>query len=153
MENKTEIAWAAGFFDGEGHTGAMTVDGKHTRPYLRVQVGQIDRRVLDRFCAAVGAGKVGGPYGPYISHTSGKTPGTKPHYVFHAYREEGEKVLRILWPYLSDVKKEQAESVRSIAVVGPLKTECVGCGGPLDYITEGCDNCRWRHNARRMRGK
>jgi hypothetical protein len=58
-----EVAWAAGFFDGEGTTGTYR-DGSTTTKRCRIQISasQNDREVLDRFAMIVGVGKVGGPY-------------------------------------------------------------------------------------------
>lgn len=54
--NREELAWSAGFFDGEGWVG---ISGRGKQLCLRVV--QVDRMVLDRFAAAVGIGRVTGP--------------------------------------------------------------------------------------------
>lgn len=95
-----EIAWAAGFFDGEGSTYA-------NRNTPRVAIGHVDRRPLDRFLAAVGVGSVTGPY----DHNTKKNPKWRPHYTYQAYGDKAIKVLDALWPYLSAPKREQAERV------------------------------------------
>ncbi len=90
----TEIAWAAGFFDGEGSTCVNRQRGG--RKYLHLQLGQKDPRALVRFLAAVEDGKL------YETKT------------FHKYAAFGEKALAALerlWPYLGDAKKEQARLV------------------------------------------
>lgn len=53
-----ELAWAAGFFDGEGSFG---VDRKRPYRYLTASLSQTDPRPLCRFVAAVGMGNVTGP--------------------------------------------------------------------------------------------
>ena len=60
----TETAWAAGFFDGEGCVSStVSRNGKGYRyAQINVSIGQVHREVLDRFCVAVGMGKVYGPY-------------------------------------------------------------------------------------------
>lgn len=93
MDN--ELAWAAGFFDGEGSIGVIRRDGT-----LHVQIGQNDPRPLDRFARAVGTGQVRGPYGPYL-------PGRKPQWKFTAYGVEAAAVMDRLMPYLSGPKQEQ----------------------------------------------
>jgi len=60
-----ELAWAAGFFDGEGWAGLAQEQGRRTaQPQARVN--QADARgvpeVLLRFQSAVGIGRIGGPY-------------------------------------------------------------------------------------------
>lgn len=57
LVSEIEIAWAAGFFDGEGWTGSYQ---KHERTSvtLKMHVTQTDKKVLERFQAAVGCGKI-----------------------------------------------------------------------------------------------
>lgn len=61
----TEIAWAAGLWDGEG-CAQITAPGPKTHrgsyKYVSLSISQMDRRVLDRFQKAFGAGNVRGPY-------------------------------------------------------------------------------------------
>ena len=111
-----ELAWAAGFFDGEGYTGyraatgAPRKDGSY-RPggyrHVQVDVRQVDRQALDRFQAAVGGvGKVGGPYGPYDSR-----PGTQPHHCFRTMNfADTQAVIAMLWKYLGPIKRAQASA-------------------------------------------
>lgn len=88
----TEAAWAAGFFDGEGHTGT-----NDTRLYLRV--GQaVSSETLDRFQLVMGFGRV---------HPTTPTAIGTPMWC---YQISGAKVFRAmdkLWPYLSTPKKQQ----------------------------------------------
>lgn len=95
----TELAWAAGFFDGEGSTSLMgrkRKSGERYR-YLTVQVSQKDPRPLFRFMGAVGVGQV---YGPYASQ--------RDKYKFQATGPRAHIVIDLLWPYLSEPKREQA---------------------------------------------
>ncbi len=80
-----ELAWAAGFFDGEGYT---TTSGR----YLQVGITQKDTRTLDRFLAAVGLGSVTHPVRISCWRANGAD----------AYR-----VMEKLWPALSAPKREQ----------------------------------------------
>src|SRR5690349_14646134 len=58
--SEVELAWAAGFFEGEG---CVYLAPGNLRPYLRIHIGQVDDRLpLDRFVEAVGAGRVRGPH-------------------------------------------------------------------------------------------
>lgn len=87
-----ELAWSAGFFDGEGTTHCQ-VDSI-TRS-LQTTVGQAERMTLDRFRSAVGVGAVN----PNSDNS---------FFRFAAYSENAMSVLGLLWPYLSDPKKLQA---------------------------------------------
>jgi len=96
-----QIAWAAGFFDGEGSTIAYQPN-KGSR-YLRLQAtvpqsghGEVPE-VLHRFRAAMlGMGKIAGPneYGVYVWRT-------------RAF-EETQASIALLWAYLGPVKRAQA---------------------------------------------
>lgn len=56
--------WAAGLFEGEGSISPLR-RGEHTYPNL--QLAMTDEDVVARFVAAVGVGRMRGPYGPYES--------------------------------------------------------------------------------------
>jgi hypothetical protein len=95
-----ELAWCAGFFDGEGSTCLQRKGGWRE---LWVQVPQSELSTLERFQRAVGGrGKIGGPWQP-------KYAGSKPTYRldFRGYRE-AQFVLALLWRFLSEPKRQQA---------------------------------------------
>lgn len=109
----TELAWAAGFFDGEGttflrkerrHKGGTT--GKMyplTSPVL--SVAQVELEPLDRFARAVDGRRPGGPYKP-------RNDRSRPYHRWDACgRPSVHRILSLLWPYLSGPKKEQAREV------------------------------------------
>lgn len=106
-----ELAWAAGFFDGEGNC-RMRIDKKtderRTRIYgtLVVQIGQTDREVLDRFLNAVGVGTVNGPYTKI--HTKGRPPTT--YYTFHTAGRKAVSAFNLMRPYLSRIKRNQGDA-------------------------------------------
>lgn len=126
--NVVELAWAGGFFDGEGHTGGKGTLG---RPSIQVgQCGPKDRPpdVLVRFQAAVGGlGKIYGPYGPYRPNIKQESPLW--NYQTNSASETRE-VLRLLWPWIGAVKREQATAVLS-GYKKPAEelAECGLCGG------------------------
>lgn len=96
----TELAWAAGFFDGEGCVAAyVRKDGHRT---LGAQVGQTDPRPLQRLRAVVREGRV---YGPYARPDHPKWSSV------WSWRVIGypatTRVMTLLWPYLSEPKREQ----------------------------------------------
>lgn len=94
-----ELAWAAGFFDGEGST--CNGNAPNGRLQLQMQVVQVDRRPLDRFLAAVEAGTIYGPYQPRQAHWQPKY-----RWIVRGI-EEVTGVAAKLFPYLSEPKQEQ----------------------------------------------
>lgn len=90
-----ELAWAAGFFDGEGC--ADIARNSQQKEYLRLVVRQKDRRPLERFQAAVGG--VGAIHGPYSRGN--------PCPCWKVVGSRAEQVAKLLWPYLSEPKREQ----------------------------------------------
>jgi hypothetical protein len=91
--NREELAWAAGFFDGEGSTFIAMTSGDL---YLRCAVGQKDPRALERFRQAVlGIGNINqsDPRGLYRWNTSGPL---------------AQAVVALLWTWLGPVKRDQA---------------------------------------------
>ena len=107
---KTELAWAAGLFDGEGSL-TCTMNGGTLRsktgyigtPRVQVQIGQsYSPEVLERFKDAVGVGYVLGPY---------TKAGHGPRWQFTTVKYEACQWIVIqLWPYLSGPKKDQMKA-------------------------------------------
>lgn len=92
-----EVAWAAGLFDGEGTTSVLAAK-RDKWEYPRMSMAQKNPEVLERFQAVVG-GRI------YKSNT-------REIYNWNLYkREDVENALNILWPFLSNQKKEQALKV------------------------------------------
>ena len=94
----TELAWAAGFYDGEGST---TTNGRH----VVMAVGQVDPRPLLRLQDALGGcGHLNQTWPP-----NRRSRGWSPIWVWRLTRsEEIQAALNALWPYLSEPKREQA---------------------------------------------
>ena len=106
--NREKLAWAAGFFDGEGsfaaHPNARKKPGQKLCP--RIDIGQIDRPILERFQRAVGFGLIRGPYQKY------STPNQKPLWRLGVYRfEEVQAIGAMLWSFLSQPKRHQFAEV------------------------------------------
>ena len=98
-----ELAWAAGFYDGEGSTGVerrRQAPGRG-QPYvgLVVEVTQVDERPLRRFAAAVGVGRI---------NLRPRRGNRQPQWRWRAAGGAARRALRALWPYLSEPKREQA---------------------------------------------
>lgn len=91
-----DLAWAAGFFDGEG----CTTLGRHRdKPVaFTIQVKQVDIRPLLRFQRAVGdVGRI------YIEKRKDRAD-------IHNWRAQGRDAMTamgLLWPWLSEPKQEQ----------------------------------------------
>ena len=104
-----EKAWAAGFFDGEGSTHVAWVKARKDKDplcYVQLSIGQagpLGGKILSRFGEAISnLGKLYGPYKPMKHQTLQRW----------CYEVNGlEKILTALWylwPWLSDVKRQQA---------------------------------------------
>jgi hypothetical protein len=73
-----------------------------------MQVGQIDREVLDRMQLAFGFGVVRGPFQPAPS----ARPNSRPYYRFTIQNfEQVQAAVAFMWPWLGTVKREQAKAV------------------------------------------
>ena len=103
LEGSQELAWAAGFYDGEG--SAYLWQGR--RP--RVVIGQVDDFVLLRFRAAVGGlGNINGPY------VYSKRPNAQPHFQYTCNGAKALQVAELLIPYVSPIKRAQLEGIRHV---------------------------------------
>ena len=106
--DSAELAWAAGFFDGEGSTIARSFKSRPGYHQLNLTVPQSGRDgvppVLLRFQRVMlGMGRVSGPSGEGI------------YMLRYAAREEARLVLELIWPHLGDIKRAQA--ARSIELI------------------------------------
>lgn len=100
MDECLELAWAAGFFDGEGWVYQAHKEGKRRkdgtqRAYPKLGLGNTDLPLLERFQKALGCGKV---YGPYRE----KKPHVKPFWQWSASHKQGRQAARLLLPYVGD---------------------------------------------------
>lgn len=103
--NLKELAWAAGFYDGEGSTcGGVRPDrARGTR--LMMSITQTDPRVLKRFKAAVGVGQVNGPY-----DFKGNRHRQAPQWAWQCQNWRDVQVaVAKLWRFLGPVKREQIQ--------------------------------------------
>lgn len=112
-----ELAWAAGLFDGEGHTAFrkrarnVSRDGRRVYSTHILDIRQIDRRVLERFAAAVGLGRVYGPYYPKNG---------RPVWAYAVARfEQVQAVSALLWKWLSPVKRQQVSTMLRVSKSTP----------------------------------
>lgn len=100
--DESEVAWAAGFFDGEGNTS-------HHRTAMQVMVAQVGVEPLERFRLAVGGLGV-----VYLRHEA--RGNEQAAHGWRVWRQaDVETVLGLLWPYLCSPKRLQATRQRALA--------------------------------------
>jgi hypothetical protein len=99
-----ELAWAAGFWDGEGCCHVSSRKGCRTMAISLSTSQAFSPEYLIRFQEAVeGLGKVRGPY-------TNKTSNPNPYWTWTCNRlDDIHRVMEILTPYLSTPKREQYE--------------------------------------------
>jgi len=101
---KAEIAWAAGFFEGEGYFTGGTHRLKHSAPrfYPAAGINNTDLEMLTRFHRIVGVGTIRSrdvSYSPFNA---------KPQWIWRASkRREVEHVRDLLLPWLSTNRRER----------------------------------------------
>lgn len=95
---KYELAWAAGFFDGEGCIRSRTYEGKKYAVHcqVRLSISQAEPELLYRFKAL--AGGVGSVNGPYKNKGKGVY-----HYSLTGVR--AVELMQRLYPYLGTRKR------------------------------------------------
>jgi hypothetical protein len=93
MFSDPEIAWAAGFFEGEGRI-------THGAARIVVRVNNTDPEPIYRFAEIVCYGEV---YGPYDNG-----PRRKPFWVWMARDFDALEVLEMMWPWLSARRRRRA---------------------------------------------
>ena len=125
--DREELAWAAGFFDGEG-CFSYTEKAR----YGVATITQADIRPLDRFKTAV---RVGNVYGPYDKKYPGRMS-KQPQWIYRAHRREHvQAVAALLWFKLSPVKRQQA-----LGVLARYWNSCRR-GHPKIHRLPGCPEC------------
>ena len=93
--DKIELAWCAGFFDGEGSTSCSYAKRDPNVPRINLNVTQLDLEPLRRFKKAIGFGTIYNSKGNYISQ------------ILLAKFELIQMCMILLWPYLTGSKKDQ----------------------------------------------
>lgn len=92
-----EVAWAAGFFEGEG---TITMSGAR----LVCRLNNTDPEPVYRFAQIVRFGEIYGPY-HYEQRDGHKR---KPFWVWLAEEYDALEVIELLWPWLSGRRRGQA---------------------------------------------
>lgn len=137
VSHREQLAWASGFYDGEGST-SLTTEG-----YPRMCVGQLwsNVRALERFQKTIGLGSI---YGPYDKATMLRpNNGPQGMLIIQGF-EKVQAAVAMLWPFLDTEKREQATRVLTtcvrasasgkckanlhhLAEVGRIDNRCAGC--------------------------
>lgn len=130
-----DLAWAAGFFDGEGHIGFIVHNNKRINGHLHIQICQTEDGPLQRFYSVFGVGKI---YGPYTPKT--KRGNRRPYKQFHVDRADHVKmIISSMWSWLSNPKQRQAKAAldayEAYQKIPNLKT------GPKTNINTGPSSC------------
>lgn len=99
--NREEIAWAGGFYEGEGCIFSRYVR-RMKDPYTSLIINNTDLEPLERFQAAVGLGHIRGPYQPKQGQRQPQY-----HYEVNGF-EKSQAIIAMLWPFLSARRKAQA---------------------------------------------
>lgn len=111
----SELAWAAGFFEGEGCVyldipASLRKKNSTLLPYLRLNITQVDDRwPLDRFAAAVGRGIVRGPH---------MLRGERRRWALD-YGKYAHEVMELLIPYLGAESKKTRAYIEASAKAAP----------------------------------
>lgn len=106
--DREALAWAAGFYDGEGNFWTRAESG-----HIRLTIHQCDFRPLQRFHRAVmGVGKLRGPYQrPHRVHRENDSP----MYTWSAQNHADVRlIIGWLWEFLSEPKREQIDKYAAI---------------------------------------
>ena len=107
--SRERLAWAAGFWAGEGCCWSGSSNSKGYRYKQRSIVGrisQVDKRPLVRFKRAVSLGSIRGPY---------RTSKGRPAYQWGVSGWPSiEKLFKLLGPWLDPVKREQFIAARKL---------------------------------------
>jgi hypothetical protein len=141
MTRKEEIAWAAGFYEGEG---CIIYSRSERSSVWRITVVNTDLEPLERFMKVVGAGSIYEVPKKYQAHH-------KKCFQWQTARSADiYAVVDLLWDHLSARRKEQInDTIRRREERKEQRAKhCSGCGCPVDEHTEGCRQCYFRHWSR-----
>ena len=101
--NREELAWVAGFLDGEGSFQVNKRESGRRDWRISIQITQVNREVLDKAARILGIGQINGPYAP-------KGISRLPQHRFYINGfERVQSVVARLWPWLGSIKRAQAK--------------------------------------------
>src|SRR5687768_6141703 len=134
-----EVAWAAGFFDGEGCTTRSSHRNGVSRP-PNLTVTQVDRRSLERFQAAVAG------MGVIRAVRRRADPRQRDQHVWVTTNWiQIQAVIALLWKFLGPRKREQAHWAFRVWIAARVAREArrMMCrnGHPKAAAGERCRRC------------
>ena len=151
---ESDVAWAAGLFEGEGCFNAYRRQSKWG---VQVRLAMADRDVVERFAQIVGVGGV-------HPVSRAKQEHWKP--LFEWYIQSGPGVIRVidmLSPWFGTRRSERAREVRAVATTiqpqGSLRTHCPkghpyqGDNLVLEDGRRRCKTCRNEQSRNRARAR
>lgn len=103
--NREALAWAAGFYDGEGYMGLVPNRQRPDTASLRISVVQAELPALERFRDSVGG----------LGTIGKRPPPAKPHHKqqwmwYVSKHETAQAIIAMLWPFLHTTKRAQAKA-------------------------------------------
>jgi hypothetical protein len=96
------MAWAAGWFEGEG---SILLSGGR----IHARVPNTDHEIIVRFAETLELGTV---YGPYPTYTSGRRK--KPLWVWLATEEAALDAVALMWPWLGRRRRSRAQELTGV---------------------------------------
>jgi hypothetical protein len=103
MNDELQVAWAAGFFEGEG---CITHKNKKKDRQV-ISLNNTDKDVIERFISIVNYGNL---RGPYKSNGTKHKPTHKPYWMWEvAKKSEVKRILEMFLPYLGKRRRQRAE--------------------------------------------
>jgi hypothetical protein len=156
VASKTEIAWAAGLFEGEG---SMRITTSRNARCAVLVLGMTDLDVVRKFQAVVASGTVRGPVK--------RQPGRKPFYVVEvAQRPVVKRTLEAFLPWFGERRAAKAREllahIEALDERAAHRTRFHTCGHPRSEETSyvnpktgyaTCVVCKRRKGRERMRLK
>jgi hypothetical protein len=143
-----DLAWAAGFFDGEGST---VVIHKNHNISFRMAITQKHPEVLYKLQSAVGVGKV------YLSNKIYKGHKSKLHRWQTTNHVDTIKAMEAIWPFLGSQKREQYTRAKNQSTWHDGMKDKLICKDPSHVIekrengSRRCRTCKLAYNATRKR--
>lgn len=109
MDN-TDIAWAAGLFEGEGSFSWHKIKTRKDSLKIAAVLSMTDKDVVEKFCRIVGFGRVKGPYQP-------QPIGRKERWVWEVQNfSEVLKTIDLFLPFLGERRTEKALEMKKIII-------------------------------------
>ena len=142
MTTESEMAWAAGLFEGEGCIGIIghgASVGNRIRPWVKLTVQMTDRDVLERFFSIVESGGVS-------LHHRANRPRHKDCWSWQAgARSDVERILLAFLPWFGE--RRAAKAREALALIKDLRIvkKCDFCGDEFEAYRENQRFCSNKH--------